>query len=395
LVVRLRRRLDPLPGLVLVHGMETTRTPWPLIAALYAAGLIAATQFAKVSLSLAPLAASYPGLPVAFVVSAVAVMGILFGVVAGGITARLRPRRAILIGLAISALAGLLQAGLPDFPLLMALRIVEGAGHLLLVVAVPTLMAQIAAPRDRAVVMGIWATFFGVGFALAALIIGANVPLTFAVHAALAGLVGLLLWRLLPAEQAGEKRPLPGLHAHLAIYRNPRLFAPALGHGIYASLFLALVTYVPVALEAPWLSPILPVVGLLGSLSVGLWARFVSPAVLVWGGFAALAVIFAAASFAGPWAPALAILGLGLSGIVAGGGFAAVPWLNDTETDRALANGALAQLGNVGTFSGTPLIAALGVGAAFPVGVGLSLLGALALFFAYTAATRAAAVARG
>jgi len=54
------------------------RTNWPLIAALYAAGLIAAAQFAKISLTLVPLEAIYPGAPVPFVVSGVAVMGILF-----------------------------------------------------------------------------------------------------------------------------------------------------------------------------------------------------------------------------------------------------------------------------------------------------------------------------
>jgi MFS family permease len=63
----------------------------------------------------------------------------------------------------VSALAGGAQAVLPDFPLLMGLRVVEGAGHLLLVVAVPTLMAALAAEKDRALVMGVWATFFGVG----------------------------------------------------------------------------------------------------------------------------------------------------------------------------------------------------------------------------------------
>lgn len=53
------------------------RTPWALIAALYGAGLLAAGQFAKISLTLGPLALAYPGWPVAFAVSGVAVMGII------------------------------------------------------------------------------------------------------------------------------------------------------------------------------------------------------------------------------------------------------------------------------------------------------------------------------
>jgi hypothetical protein len=123
-------------------------------------------------------------------------------------------------------------------------------------------------------------------------------------------------------------------------------------------------------------------------------ARFITPGALVWGGFIAMALLFALAMLAGPWAPLVAVVGMGVSGIVAGGGFAAVPWLNEAEGDRALANGALAQLGNVGTFSGTPVVAALGVGAVLPVGIAVSVLGAGLLFLAYGAAMRRAGLAR-
>ena len=119
-----------------------TRTPWALIAVLYGAGLLAAGQFAKISLILGPLALVYPGWPVAFAVSGVAVIGIIFGVMAGGLTASMGPRRAILAALGLSALAGGAQALLPAFPILIALRVVEGAGHLVMVVAIHTLMAS-------------------------------------------------------------------------------------------------------------------------------------------------------------------------------------------------------------------------------------------------------------
>jgi predicted MFS family arabinose efflux permease len=365
------------------------RTPWALVAALYAAGILAAGQFAKVSLTLGPLALAYPEAPVAFVVSGVAVMGILFGVLAGGVTAALGPRRAILLGLVVSALAGGAQAVLPAFPVLMGLRVVEGAGHLLLVVAIPTLMAALAAERDRSFVMGIWATFFGVGFSLYALLIGAaGAAAVFAAHGAFGAVLALLLWVMLPKGVTPERRALPRLADHLTIYRTPRLFAPGLGHGIYAFLFLALVTYLPAALEAPWLSPVLPVVGLLGSLLTGPLARRIVPGRLVAGGFLVMVALFALTWMAGPLAPWVAIVAMTLSGIVAGAGFAAVPWLNASNADRALSNGALAQLGNVGTFSGTPVIAALGLGAMLPMAVLVGLFGAGATALAYRAARR-------
>jgi predicted MFS family arabinose efflux permease len=362
------------------------------VAALYAAGILAAGQFAKVSLTLGPLAVAYPHAPVAFVVSGVAVMGILFGVLAGGVTAALGPRRAILLGLVVSAVAGGAQGLLPAFPLLMGLRVVEGAGHLLLVVAIPTLMAALAAERDRSLVMGIWATFFGVGFSLYALLIGsAGAGAVYAVHGAAGAVLALLLWVMLPRGVTPERRALPRLADHLTIYRTPRLFAPGLGHGIYAFLFLALVTYLPAALEAPWLSPVLPVVGLLGSLLTGPLARRIVPGHLVAGGFLVMVALFALTWVAGPLAPWVAILAMTLSGVVAGAGFAAVPWLNTSNADRALSNGALAQLGNVGTFSGTPVIAALGLGAMLPMAIVVGLIGAGATALAYRAARRGGA----
>ena len=362
-----------------------TRTPWALIAALYGAGLLAAGQFAKISLTLGPLALVYPGWPVAFAVSGVAVIGIIFGVMAGGLTASMGPRRAILAALGLSALAGGAQALLPPFPILVALRVLEGAGHLGLVVAIPTLMAGLAAPRARGLVMGLWATFFGVGFALAALVIGDQAPPVYAVHGALCAILAVVLWWMLP-RAAVARRARPQLSDHLLIYRDPRLFAPALGHGIYAFLFLAAVTYLPTALGALWLAPVLPIVGIVGSLGAGVLARYIAPGALVAGGFGVMGAVFAIGLAWPAQAAGLSVLAMLISGVVAGGGFAAVPWLNQTEDGRALANGALAQLGNIGTFAGTPVLAALGAGASLPLAIAVGGVGALVTAIAYRAA---------
>ncbi len=366
--------------------MPQTRTPWPLIAALYLAGLLAGAQFSKVSLTLGGLAEVYPGWPVAFAVSGVAVVGILFGVMAGGITATVGPRRAILWALAASAIMGGLGALLPPFPIYMALRVLEGAGHLILVVAVPTLMAALAADKDRAMVMGLWATFFGVGFAVTALLVGENIQVVYLSHAGLAAALFATLAVMLPKGVVAARRPLPRLSDHLLIYTTPRLFAPGLGHGIYAGLFLALITFLPDVLEAPWLGPVLPLAGIVGSFAAGVLARWIAPGTLVWSLFLTMSVLFLATFFSDEWAPYVLILTMGVSGGVAGAGFAAVPWLNAADDDRALANGTLAQLGNIGTFSGTPIFAATAVGAYLPVAMVVCILAALVTGLAYRAA---------
>ncbi|OAN84426.1 hypothetical protein A8B78_07185 [Jannaschia sp. EhC01] len=366
--------------------MHTPRTPWPLIAALYLTGLIAGMQFSKISLTLTGLATVYPGWPVAFAVSGVAVMGIAFGVMAGGITASIGPRRAILWALGASALVGMAEALLPPFQVFMALRVVEGAGHLVLVVAVPTLMARLAAPKDRAMVMGLWATFFGVGFAVAALVMGDNLRAAYGGHAVFAAGMLAVLWVMLPRGVVVVRRPLPRLSDHMMIYTTPRLFAPGLGHGLYAMLFLALITFLPAALDALWLAPILPLAGIAGSFLAGVLARWIAPGTLVWTTFVAMAALFAVTMVAGPAAPYVLILTMGLSGIAAGAGFAAVPWLNEADDDRALSNGALAQLGNIGTFTGTPVLAAMGAGAYLPTAIVICIMAAGVTGLAYRAA---------
>jgi len=253
-------------------------------------------------------------------------------------------------------------------------------------VAVPTLMAALSAPRDRALVMGLWATFFGVGFAVAALLIGDSVRLAYAGHAAFAAVMLAVLWAMLPRGVVSARRRLPRVSDHLLIYTTPRLFAPGLGHGLYAMLFLALITFLPTALGAPWLATVLPLAGILGSVVAGALARWIAPGTLVWTTFLAMAGLFALTMAAGTAAPYVLIVAMGTSGVVAGAGFAAVPSLNAADEDRALSNGALAQLGNIGTFTGTPLLAALGPGAYLPSAIVLCILAAAVTGLAYRSA---------
>ena len=368
------------------------RTDWGRVALLYAAGLLAAMQFAKVSLVLEDLSAIYPGAPVTFLVSAVAVVGVLAGIVAGQVVARVGARRAILWAVAGSALASVLQSALPPFLVLMALRVAEGAGHLALVVALPTLMAASASDADRPVVMGIWGTFFGVGFALGALAVRAlpGAGAVILAHGVVLALIWPLLWRLLP-----ETPGAPGLRtgfvaSHLAVWSRARLMAPGVGHGLYTSLFIAVVTFLPNALAAPWLAPLLPLTNLLGTFAAGFAAKRIAPGALVTGGFAASAGGFALLLLTqSPW---IALATMGATGVVAGAGFAAVPWLNPDRADQARANGGMAQLGNVGTFAGTPLLGAAmagsGVSAMLGLAIAICAIGVLLTGTTYRAARR-------
>ena len=118
-----------------------TKTPVGLILLLWGAGLGAAAQYAKVSVIFDQLPDVYPdaGAALGFAVSLVGFIGIIFGVVAGLLVARIRYRRALLWALWLGAVVSALQSFLPSFEWFLVLHGIEGLSHLAMVVAAPTL----------------------------------------------------------------------------------------------------------------------------------------------------------------------------------------------------------------------------------------------------------------
>ncbi|KHA52095.1 MFS transporter [Sulfitobacter geojensis] len=347
------------------------RSSWPLILLLWGAGLGAAAQYGKISVIFDLLPQIYPdaGPALGWVVSLVGCVGILFGVVAGVVVARIRYRRAMLTALWIGAAVSLFQASLPPLPWMLLSRVVEGASHLAIVVAAPTLIAQLCAPQDRGLALTLWGTFFGVAFAVLAfaghpLAHHWGVPALFVVHAVYMAIFAILLrirLRALPDEGPQPVLSLSQiLRDHVTIYRSPFIAAPAAGWLFYTFSFVSVLTLLP-----PFLDPAIralvmtamPLTSIAISMTVGVALLRVVPAVrVVELGFAlsALCMIWLWAMPALPLACIALAAGLGL---VQGASFAAVPQLNSTAATQARANGAMAQMGNIGNTLGTPVIA--------------------------------------
>ncbi|MEO0918097.1 MAG: MFS transporter, partial [Pseudomonadota bacterium] len=93
--------------------MQTT--PFGTVLALWGAGLGAAAQYAKVSVIFDQLPTIYPdaGASIGFIVSLVGMVGLVLGVAAGLLVARIRYRRALLWALWVGAGVSLLEALLP------------------------------------------------------------------------------------------------------------------------------------------------------------------------------------------------------------------------------------------------------------------------------------------
>ena len=141
-------------------------------------------------------------------------------------------RKMLLAALALGAGISLLEAAIPPLPAMLALRLLEGASHLIIVVAAPTLIAQITATRFLPVAMTLWSTFFGVAYALTAwfgepLVATHGVPSIFYVHAAWMLAITALLFVALPRDAPQETSRITNvLRQHLTIYSNPRHRGP-------------------------------------------------------------------------------------------------------------------------------------------------------------------------
>lgn len=349
-------------------------TPLLLIGLLWAAGLGAAGQFAKVSVIFDQLADLYPGVgaSLGFLVSLISLMGIFGGLYAGVLIARTGFRRMLLLALVLGAAVSFWQSMLPGLGWLFLSRVVEGLSHLAIVVCAPTLIGVLAAPGHRAAAMTLWSTFFGVAFAVVGylglpLVDAFGVEALFLAHGLYMLAVALVLWAVLPAEDGpvGAVPPLSWADIwsqHKEIYRSPHQSAPALGWLFYTMTFVAVLTVLPMTIAPEAQRTVLsamPLASLCMSLTVGLFLLQRVPAVrVVQLGFAlALMVVFIGDVFAGStWVPILLLATLGL---VQGASFAAIPQLNGTTETQAHANGAMAQMGNLGNMIGTPLLLAM------------------------------------
>ena len=354
------------------------RTPHPLLLTLtlYLAGLGAAGQFSKLAVSFVTLTRVYSGASEAILglaVSLISLVGLILGLVAGIVVSRIGARRALVGALVLGAVMSLWQATLPSLEILMLSRVLEGASHLLIVVAAPTLIAEATPDRYRPAALTLWSTFFGVAFALTAVIAPwviaqGGLSLLIGAHGVWMAVacVAILLVLPHPVITPAPAAPVSVLHRHLTAYVTPGIAMPALAWLCYTLTFVSVLTALPLLMggTAPtWLAAIAPLVSIAVALTLGVAILSRHPAQpVVTLGFALSAVVAVVILMAGFTTVTVLLLFASMA-LVQSAGFAVVPQINADVPSRALANGALAQMGNLGNLSGTPLLIALYQGA--------------------------------
>jgi len=344
-----------------------------LVLLLWAAGLAAATQFAKFSVMLPSLREVYPGvgIQIGFLISILSLMGVILGLFAGLIATRVGFRTLLLASLLLGAVVSGYQATLPSFPLMLASRVLEGLSHLGIIVAAPTLIAQITPSKYQPMAMTLWGTFFGVAFTLVAwfglpFVAIHGLPGLYLAHSGILLAVLLALYFGLPAHKTANEifpRLSLGMVAkwHLEIYTSTFIAAPAIGWLFYTITFVALLTILPDTVapaDRAFVAGAMPLASIASSMTIGVVAlRRITAIQVVILGFAAATVI-ALMLLAMPGHPILYIALFAALGLVQGASFAAIPQLNSKTSDQAYANGGMAQLGNLGNSFGTPLLLA-------------------------------------
>lgn len=363
------------------------------VLALWCAGLGAAAQFGKISVAYPALEAVYgahAGIGIGLMVSVVGMVGLIFGTTAGLLVAQVGPKRAIIAALALGAAVSVIQMLFPPYPVMMLTRVLEGVSHLAIVVVGPTAIAGLAVPRLQGAAMTLWSSFFGVTYAALFwfgpdMVVEQGPGLLFGLHAGWMAVCAAVLILLLPGDPAAPSTPLARrLWAmHREIYASPFVAAPAMGFVCYTVTYVAVLTLLPAAMGdyGVFIGVAMPLVSIAVSLTLGVWLLSTMSAVtVVQVGYAAaiLASLGLWVLWGRPAAVGFALLIAASLGIVQGASFAALAELNPTPEARARGAGAIAQLGNLGTTTGTPILV-WALGRAGETGLAVFLIGFSAL----------------
>lgn len=343
------------------------------VLALWFAGLTAAAQFAKLSLTFSYLQGEYPdaGASLGLLVSLIGFVGVFFGMFAGVMASQVGYKKTLIWGLVIGAAISLIQSNLLPLEFMIASRIIEGAAHLAIVVATPTLMVQASKPTHAKALMTLWSTFFGVSFAITSylglpMIESFGLGSIFIAHGICMIIAAILIWRLIPSatQNNAPKFELTTknlIREHIEAYRSPFISAPAFGWLFYTLTFVAIITTLPLLLPA---GEVKLAAGALPLIAIG--SSFICGAILIRYFSTIQILIF---SFIGAGLTVLSLVAQNeilvtlfllffLLGLLQSAGFAAIPELNSKITDQAKSNGGVAQMGNIGTTLGTPILLA-------------------------------------
>src|SRR5690606_21034023 len=180
-----------------------------------------------------------------------AVLGLLGGAPAGVVAAAIGGRRTLLLGLGVMALAGTAGAAAPSYPILLASRLLEGLGCVLIIVAGPAILERLTTGARRDMAFSLWRRFMPCGMAIA-MLAGPLVQTWQACGGGGAGLgpvSAVLVLCCAPQGASVGGGALGRMSGEMRCLRSSR-GTPLLatGFAVYRLIFFALCSFVPVVL---------------------------------------------------------------------------------------------------------------------------------------------------
>jgi len=355
------------------------KTQFLEVILLWVAGVSAAMQFAKLSISYDAVLTHYQisATMTGAAISAMGIAGLIFGVFGGLIASRIGYLKVLVAALLLGGILSFIQSLLPNFTLFMVTRLIEGFSQLGVVVAAPTLIAKLSAPKHRSLSMGLWATFFGVAFAISGWL-GKSILEQFGLselffsHGVFITSMAVVLYFLLRNNSVLDIEPVhvnkgSFLRQMISVYRNPRSLLPSVVFLFYTCTLVSLLTYVPRLIEDTKLQAVLmiclPLVSTSGTFLAGTLAQYAMRpqrvALMAYSGMALCALVLSSILSQ----PILFSLVVGLLilflGMVSGASMAMIPALARNPSEQAESYGLVAQFGNLGGTIGPPSFAFL------------------------------------
>ncbi|WP_157745648.1 CynX/NimT family MFS transporter [Nocardiopsis gilva] len=349
---------------------------WAKFSLIYAAGVFAAASIGKIGpisgdlRSDLGLSLDQVGLVASSVTATAAVVGVLVGLG----SRRLAQKPLLLVGLAIMAVAGALVSRMSDFGPLVAARLAESVGYVIVVVAAPVLVMSLGEGRRRTAALAVWGTFLPIGLALGSFA-GGIVASAFGwrvwlgAAAAAIACVAVVVAIAVPRREVTTPESVgSGGHDRFTLRGFARPVALSAGFATASAAIVATVTMFPSflqevfdvpAAQAGTLTGAVSLVGVSGGFAAGWLLHRGKPVsqLFIAGVLVPLGATFAFLELGGVSMSLAGALVVAVTNeLVVAAVFAAVPMVVRSTADISTTNGLVAQLGSLGTLAGPPLI---------------------------------------
>jgi MFS family permease len=371
--------VDPNPEPI--TSQSSGRTAWGLVLLAIGSGMLAAVQVGKAHIALMSIRSSFALslVDASWILSALSFVGVLIAAPIGSVATRFGTKRTLAAGLLILSASSAAGGFAPTAEWLVASRVIEGLGFVLVVVAAPSLIVEVTQRRHIRLALAGWATFMPGGIALATLLAPPLLNhhtwrVVWLVDAGFLAAYVLLLFGV-SARTGGAARPSKDLQPFAELRavitsRGPVLLASIFA--LYTTQHLGMMGFMPTVLvekygikpnRAGVLVSIAMAANIVGNLAAGvLLQKGIRRSVLI-----GCTTIFMAAMTIGmfsahlPLTPAYicCFLFSCVGGIVPGAVISAAPVHSPSGRFIPATNGLLVQGSNLGIVAGPPLISSI------------------------------------